>query len=86
MPNINSQKEALPLFPRTLVFHATQLSNSDHIVQPVVVLVACLEQHSQLQAAFGLCRARRLQKNIRTIVRAEVVPRVGAEDACLRVC
>jgi hypothetical protein len=85
MPNINPQQKALPIFPRTLVLHATQLSHSNHIVQPVVVLVARLEQHSQLQSASRLRRARRLQQNIRAVMRAEVVPSVCAEDAGLRI-
>lgn len=85
MPNINPQEKALPLLPRTLVLHATQLSHSNHIVQPVVILIARLEQHTQLQAAFRLRRARRLQQDVRAVVRAEIVPSICAEDAGLRV-
>lgn len=85
MPNINPQEKAVPRLPLTLVLHATQQSHSDHVVQPVVVLIACLKQHPQLQPAFRLRRPRRLQQDIRPIVRAEIVARVCAKDAGLGV-
>ena len=85
MPNINPQEKAVPRLPLTLVLHAAQQSHSDHIVQPVVVLIARFKQHSQLQPAFRLRRPRRLQQDIRAVVSAEIIPRVCAKDTGLRI-
>jgi hypothetical protein len=82
MPNINLQPKAI--LPSSL--HITQQPNSHNIVQPVVVLISRLKQNSQLQTALRLRRPRSLQQNIRAVVRTEIVPRIGAEDARLRVC
>ena len=85
MPNIDPQKIALPLFPLALILHAAQQPHRNNVVQPVVVLVARLEQHPQLQPACGLRGPRRLQQDVGAVVRAEIVPRVRAEDARLRI-
>jgi hypothetical protein len=83
MPNINPQQKTI-VPPSSL--DITQQPHSNNIVQPIIVLVARLKQHSQLQPTTGLCRAGRLQQDIRAVVRAEIVASVGAEDARLRVC
>lgn len=85
MPNVNLQEITLSRLPLTLVLHAAQQSYGDHVVQPVVVLIARLEQHSQLQTTSRLRRPRGLQQDVRAVVRAEIVPRVRAEDARLRI-
>lgn len=86
MPNIDPQEKAVPRLPLTLVLHAAQQSHGDHVVQPVVVLVARLEQHPQLQSALRLRRPRRLQEDIRAVVSAEIIPRVCTKDPRLRIC
>ena len=82
MPNINLQKIALPRLPLP---DATQQPHGDHIVQPIVILIARLKQHPQLQPAARLRGPGRLQQDVRAVVRAEIVPGVRAEDARLRI-
>ena len=83
MPNINPQPKR-PLL-RRLPLDITQNAHGHHIVQPVVVRIARLEHHAQLQAALRLRGPRRLHEDVGAVVGAEVVARVGAEDARLRV-
>lgn len=85
MPNINLQKVALPRLPLTLLAHTTQQPHGDHIVQPVVIPIARLKQHPQLQPAARLRGPGRLQQDVRAVVRAEIVPCVRAENPRLRI-
>lgn len=85
MPNVNPQEKAVPRLPVILVLHAAQQPHGNNIIQPVVVLVARLKQHPQLQPAFRLRRTRRLQEDIRAVVSAEIIPRVCAKDTGLRI-
>ena len=85
MPNVNLQEITLSRLPLTFVLHAAQQSYGDHVVQPVVVLIARLEQYPQLQSTLRLRRPRGLQQDVRAVVCAEIVPRVRAEDARLRI-
>lgn len=86
MPNINPQEKTLPLLPLPLVLHTTQQPHSNHIIQPIIILIPRLKQHPQLQSAFRLRGSRGLQQDIRAVVRAEIIPSVRAENARLRVC
>ena len=83
MPNINPQHKRLPLHS---TLNITQQTHSNNIVQPVIVLVASLKHNSQLQTTARLRRPRRLQQDIRTIMRAEIVSSVSAEDSTLWIC
>lgn len=81
MPNIDLQHKRI----LTTSLSRRQNSHSNNIVEPVVVPVAGLEHNAELQAARGLRGPRSLQQDVGPIVRAKVVPSVGAEDACLGV-
>lgn len=82
MPNVNPQQKGI--LPSSL--DIAQQPDGNNIVQPVIVLVARLKHSPQLQSASGLSGSRSLQQDIRSVVGAEVVSCVSAEDAGLRVC
>lgn len=81
MPNIDLQHKSI----LTASLSRRQNSNSHNVVEPVVVPIAGLEHNAELQAARWLRGPGSLQQDVRPVVRAKVVPGVGAEDACLRV-
>jgi len=81
MPNVNPQHKTI--LPSS--FYITQQAYSNNIVQPIIILVTRLKHHSQLQSASRLRRPGRLKEDIRAIVRAEIVARVGAKNTSLRI-
>lgn len=83
MPHINPQPEPLPL---RIIANVRQLAHGHNIIEPVIILVTSLKHRTQLQATIWLRRPRSLQEDIRAVVGLEVIPRICAEDACLRVC
>ena len=56
-----------------------------NVVEPVIILIACLENDPQVQVAIRHGRAGSLQENIGVVVRLQIVPRVCGEDASLYV-
>ena len=82
MPDVDLQQKAI--LPSSL--NITQQPHSHNIIQPVIILIARLKHNSQLQPTLRLRGPRSLQQNIRAVVRAQIVPRVGAEDTRLRIC
>lgn len=82
MPNINPQPKRALLH---LALHITQNPNSYNIVQPIVVRIARLEDNPQLQTALRLRGTGSLHEDVGAVVSAQVVARVGAEDARLRI-
>lgn len=69
---------------KNLEIGAIQLLTDD-VVQPVVLLIPCLEHQPQMQIPIRLLRAGRLDEDVGTVVRLQVVPRVGGEEARLGV-
>jgi hypothetical protein len=80
MPNINPQQE-----PISVRRYLRQEPQCNRIIQPVISLIPRLEYHSQMQIPIRLLRSARLEKNIRPVIGLEVVARVCAKNAGLRV-
>ena len=80
MPHINPQQK-----PRIVRRHIRQHAQRNHIIQPVIPLIARLENCSQVQISIRLRGAACLEENVRAVVRLEVVAGVCAEDAGLDV-
>lgn len=78
MPHINPQPKAL-----LVTTHIRQSPDGDHIIKPVVVLVASLEHSAKLQPTARLRGSRSLQENVGSVVGLEIVASICAEDACL---
>jgi hypothetical protein len=82
MPNINPQQKT----PLPSPLHIPQQPYRYHIIQPIILLIPSLKHNPQLQPTLRLRRPRSPQQNVRAVVRAQIVPRVSAENAGLRVC
>jgi hypothetical protein len=75
MPYIDPEQEA-----GLILLNKLQMSHGNNIIQPVIVLITRLENHSQMQIAILLRRSRRLQEDVGTVVGYEIVSGVCAED------
>lgn len=84
MPNINPQPKR-PLLHLLPPINITQHPHSNNLIQPVQLPNADLKKSPQLQPTTRLRGPARANENVRPVVRPQIIPRVGAEDARARV-
>lgn len=66
-------------------FTIGKVGHTNNVIQPIVVFVARLDRHPQMQIPIRLRWSTSLQEKVGTIICLQVIPRVGGEDAGLDI-
>jgi len=67
----------LPSINRHIAITSLQDADRDDIVQPPVLRAASLELHTEVNSAVRLGRAAGANKDVRAVVRLQLVPSIG---------
>ena len=81
IPSINLQNEAAVIKS----FYLLQNPDRGDEVQPIIVLVAGLEDQPKMYLGIRLRSTRSLDKDICAVICLQIVPRIRSKYSCLRV-